>query len=486
MVHHRPSLSLLILFAAGALAAQDPPASSPKAEPFDKDPGWEAFNNHIVPEGIPTIVQDFGYSGTRFAGKEAGEIGGRIMRTLRPAYYAAKIAPRTLDDKLSASGTFVITKASAGGGVFFGWFNAKQPEGAGRPIGSLGLHIDTESSGGRMAARLLTCSNEGCGTFVTPFGRYRTKEEKAENRPTAIHLGTMRYSWRIDYDPEGNAGSGRFTVTLKGDAEKAEEWEGKICMVDLPPGFRKSGTTFDHFGLANMTKPGGAMTIYFGDLEVGGMGQDFAKDPGWDGSGNHAMYEEPVKVGAHDFGYSATAFAGGAAGEVGGNLWRSGPYAYYADKVGPLSLDDRLEARGRVVLMVGAPDADMCFGWFNSADKEGSPSQSGHFLGVQVGGPTRVGHYFRPAVTTAEGTRALPASGPLLRQEKVYQWSLIYDPAGDGRIVATLGDEAVTLLLKQGLKAQGASFDRFGVFTENIGGQLIRIFLDDLTYTASR
>jgi hypothetical protein len=44
----------------------------------------------------------------------------------------------------------------------------------------------------------------------------------------------------------------------------------------------------------------------------------------------------------------------------------------------------------------------------------------------------------------------------------------------------------VTLPLKKGLKAQGASFDRFGLFTSNIGGQIVRIYLDDLKYTAAR
>src|SRR5439155_330583 len=82
-------------------------------------------------------------------------------------------------------------------------------------------------------------------------------------------------------------------------------------------------------------------------------------------------------------------FAGGTAGEVGGDLWRSGKYAYYADKVGPLTLDDRLEASGKVVLKVGAPDSDMFLGWFNSAGKEKSPTEAGHVLGVHVGGPTR-------------------------------------------------------------------------------------------------
>ena len=163
--------------------------------------------------------------------------------------------------------------------------------------------------------------------------------------------------------------------------------------------------------------------------------------------------------------------------------------AYYADRVGPLTLDDRLEARGRVVLKVGAPDSDMFFGWFNSADKERSPTEAGHFLGIHVGGPTRVGHYFHPWLITAKGTRARSDAGPVLEPGKVYDWSLVYDPdAADGRgaIEVTLGEESVTLDLKKGIKAQGAQFDRFGLFTSTIGGQVVKIYLDDLSYTAAR
>ena len=48
----------------------------------------------------------------------------------------------------------------------------------------------------------------------------------------------------------------------------------------------------------------------------------------------------------------------------------------------------------------------------------------------------------------------------------------------------TLGKEAATLSLRKGMRAQGARLDRFGLFTSDAGGQLVRIFLDDLRYTA--
>src|SRR5262245_53686356 len=88
-------VALLIPLAAGK--AEDQPKPVLKTESFDRDPGWEAHNNRIVPKEYPTVVQDFGHSKTNFAGKAAGEMGGQVWRASEPAYYADKIGPRTLD-----------------------------------------------------------------------------------------------------------------------------------------------------------------------------------------------------------------------------------------------------------------------------------------------------------------------------------------------------------------------------------------------------
>ena len=55
---------------------------------------------------------------------------------------------------------------------------------------------------------------------------------------------------------------------------------------------------------------------------------------------------------------------------------------------------------------------------------------------------------------------------------------------GHGEMRVTLGKESVTLALKPGQKAQGANLDRFGLFTSTAGGQMVKIYLDDLKYTA--
>jgi hypothetical protein len=500
--HRQRPHTLLVLAAMAAasalLCAGAPPGPPLKTEQFDRDPGWEGHNNRVVPRHAVIVRQDFGYSATHFAGRAGGEIGGVIQRSTTPASYAARIADRTLDDRLTASGSFAITSSQPGAGVCFGFFNARPPGGSGRPIGSLGLDFDFEGSGGRLAVRLITAENKSCGTFITPYlpGKYR---------PTPIKNDGTRYHWTLDYDPQAAGGNGRFTFALRSDSHPVESLDARLpeaareearrrfpyttsFSVDLPPGFKKQGTTFDRFGLLNMMKSGGAATLFFDDLQYDGQTQDFSNDPAWTGVGNRARFEDREQVGGHNFGFSAgTAHAGGAPGELGGGLWRSGDYGYYADRVGPLNLEQPLEARGKVKLVTAGPDSDMYLGWFNSASKDRPPAEQGHFVGVHVGGPTRIGHYFSPMLVTGQGTVAKVDQGPVLLPGKVFDWSLVYDPRandGNGAVRVTLGEESATLALKAGQKSQGARLDRFGLFTSTAGGQMVKIYLDDLTYTS--
>jgi hypothetical protein len=491
----------LVGLALCALAAADAPKTIQKKETFDRDPGWHGSHNRVVPKEYPTVAQDFGFSATNFAGKQAGEMGGKITRASEPAFYAEKIDPKTLDDKLSASGTFAITKTTPGGGVFFGFFNAQQPGGGGRPISSLGLHFDSEHSGSRLAVRLITQQNQSCGTFITPFipGKFR---------PTPLRNDGTHYDWTLDYDPAGAGGRGQFRFTIRGDAPKPQEYEqaglppahleearkrfpiNTQFAVDLPEGYKQQNAKFDHFGIMNMMKAGGSTTIYFDDLTLNGQREDFSSDPKWYEWGNRASYLARDVGGAHNFSFSGqTAHAGGEPGEVGGVFWRGDEWGYYADDVGPLTFENRLEARGKVVLAAGAPDADMCFGWFHGDTSKPSPKEIGPFIGIKVGGPTRVGHYFLPTFTIDEKVHGLPNQGPILRPAKVYDWSLVYDPAaggGNGAITATLGEESATLALKPGQKAKAKSavLDRFGLFSIGPGGQIVKLYLDDIEYTA--
>ena len=490
-MNHRFFIAMMLMSVATAAG---------KSENFDKDPVWEGFQNRLLPKTAKTVAQDFGYSDTNIAGKEKGEIGGTIWRSPTQASYAEQIPVKTLNDRLSASGTFALTASSGSSGVFFGWFKAGMPEG-GRQ-NSLGMRFSGQGSGARLALQLVTGTNQACGTKITPWVVDKTKPIGAGRkiRPTSIRNDGTRYTWKLDYDPDAAAGNGQMQFTIRSNADKHDEFEDKTFTVDLPAGYKEHGTTFDRFGMVNTMRPGNSMTIYFDDLEHDGKKQDFSADAGWIGSGNQSKYERHEEGGAHDFGFSEkTNFAGGGPGEIGGVIWRSGSYGYYADRVGPLSLEDRLEASGKVILTAAPPDSGVYIGWFNSDEKDLSPPQAGSFLGVKIGGPTRVGHYFLPAYATAQttkpdrGDKQHPPSisvergeGPVLVPQKVYAWKMLYDPAandGRGAIQVTVGDESMTRPLRPGDKAKGASFDRFGLFTTHRGGSYVKIYFDDLTYT---
>jgi hypothetical protein len=508
-MRYRTGLILIaIMTAAAAAATTATTTTSTRTEHFAADPGWDGFQNHIVPRSPKNVRQDFDYSGaTNFAGKDKGEIGGTIWRGSPSASYADAISPKTLNDPLRASGTFAITASSGSSGVFFGYFKSGNAE-AGRQ-NSLGLRFAGEGEGSRITLQLVTATNQACGTKITPWTVDKSKPigQGRKVRPPAVRNDGTRYTWKLDYDPDAAGGNGQMRFVIRSNRDQHEDWEDKTFTVDLPAGYKQHGTTFDRFGLSNPERPGNSMTIYFDDLQYDGKAQDFSRDPQWLAAGNHATYQRQQEGGAHDFGFSAAShFAGGeSAGEVGGTIWRSGAYGYYADRVGPLSLDDRLEASGKVILTAGLPDSGMYIGFFNGREREASPMQAGQFLGVRIGGPTRVGHYFAPAYATTQPPTTQPLAnprrqhppnisierdrGPVLVPQKVFDWKLIYDPdanGGRGAIGVTLGDESVWLAVRSGDKAKGATFDRFGLFTTHRGGSYVKIYFDDLTYTSGR
>ncbi len=469
-----------------------------KTESFDRDPGWEAHNTRIPPEIVKPLNQDFGFQpASHFAGTQAGEVGGTIWRAPVRASYAAPIAKKTLADKLSASGTFALTATGGSSGAFIGWFDSEMP-GDGRQ-GNLGIHFAGQGEGARLTLRLVTLKNQSCGTKVTEC----TKIAKGEKvRPPSLKNDGTRYTFRLDYDPEANHGDGQMQFTMKSNHKEPQEFEGKTFTVPLPKGYKQQGTKFDRFGIMNTIKPGNSLVLHLDDLTYDDKTENFSQDPSWIGVNNHFSAPNREWGGAHDFGFSSeTHFAGGSPGEIGGLMWRSGLYAYYADRVGPLTMNDRLEASGKVVLRVAPPDSGIYLGWFNAGEKEYAPTQAGNFVGVKVGGPTKVGHYFLPAYAVLKttpiervGVRQHPetvsvdkGTGPVFVPERVYTWKVVYDPAGNkgkGTIETTLGDESTTLNLNDHDKEKGALLDRFGLFTTHRGGSFVRIYFDDLKYTA--
>src|SRR6476620_741533 len=116
---------------------------------FSTDPHWEGLNNRVVADGVPTIEQDFGWKSS----DGAGEIGGTIWRSRTPAWYAAKVGPYTLNDKLSASGQLAVKPAKRTDGFYFGFFNAARQEW--RPWSSMAVRIGDLRSADPLASEVI-------------------------------------------------------------------------------------------------------------------------------------------------------------------------------------------------------------------------------------------------------------------------------------------------------------------------------------------
>jgi hypothetical protein len=220
----------------------------------------------------------------------------------------------------------------------------------------------------------------------------------------------------------------------------------------------------------------------------------FDKDPGWDGHNNRAN-TPPRRTVRQDFGYSRTANADGAVGEVGGLITPAAEPAYYARKLGPKTFADPLSASGTFLCKGRAFHALIAF--FNARtlnEWRGANTVALRLLGR--------GDVFYAYVEYCTGkwraggdspggfaTEKDPTTGrPRLRGFKTgvpHKWSLKYDPAGNGgtgSVTVTLGGETALCNLTAGHKADGAAFDRFGLLpvlkSAVAGGE---VWLDDVT-----
>jgi len=449
-----------------------------RTETFDSQPAWTGVNNQ--PEYPPclTVDQDFGYSPkTSFAGAAPGEIGGKIWRASSIAHYAKAISPKTFQDRLSASGTFAVTKSAGPSGFLFGWFHSANPPGW-RNLNSLALRVDGEKGFYRVYCEY--------GTRIK-----RTSTININRKANVRHRdGGTVHNWSLTYDPDGNHGGGSIRFKLDADA-----WT-----LNLEPGHKLDGAVFDRFGLWNrQTEASSPLWVYLDDVVLDGVAQDFASDPGWLGTNNRRTYTDCEVEPRHNFGFRNSNLAGGAAaGEMGGILWRTESEAqhtagYYADtQIGALNLNHKLSARGKLAMPRTCVDAGVYLGWFQTATYNSTTTDNmlapRNFVGALVESPSREGQKLNACYRTGTGTYDLQDRSPrLVPPTGSLEWSIAYDPAlpKDNLVVTVAGQQSV-LTVPESVRMQKTTFDAFGMGTTRKGGHWLEIFFDDLTYTAAR
>jgi hypothetical protein len=459
---------------------QSPAADSAlRSEDFTTDPRWESYRSRLLPNPVPITLQDFGWRA--LPQSEAGEIGGWIQRSLTPAWFAKVIPTRTLNNKLSASGTFSVTRDESTSGVLFGWFH--ETSRGWRTPNSLVFRLD--GNGGKYwvfyeyGTRHWLTGGGGC----FEGDRYQTTSTKPLRADGTTH------TWSLDYDPAGADGSGLMTFVL----------DGTNYTLTLAPGHKADGAEFNRFGLFNQQATGSGMEVSFRDLMLQGEPIDLNSAAGWEARGNKVKFEDRRMRPFHDFGWIPTNKTGDPAqstggGAVGGVIWRDEKPAYYASKVGPLTLEDELFASGTIVFNGAGSDSGVYLGWFNAHSKTNKLTSDHeeaqrNVLAVLIEGPSRIGHYFRGAYNTSVGQGTIDQDGPIIRPDgRLHRWLLRYSPQanGGGQITVKLDDETQALAVSPEHRRQKASFDRFGLFNIQVGGLFVDITLDELTYTVKQ
>ena len=429
-------------------------------EDFTADPQWDAFHTRIVGTNCPIITQDFGYQRTNLLGGGFGEIGGTIWSTRIPAYYAVKVGPFSLRNRLSASGEISIAQAADRASFFLGFFNASRQ--GWRPWSSMMIQMNgaqrgesvrnRSTSGVQVWFKSVTASwkTDGMVTDVVipadgsvhtwsfsydpdavvnstwphaqlsqyfirarrEWGELYTQAKELEPHITeeelrgrlnaAVNQGLLVYDPRRGKDnwelvPEADKQQGAVTLQIDG---------GQLYRTYLAPGNRDEPMELDRFGIVNQQNFGRSVGFRIGKLNVNGRSIDLSHDPGWEGCGNRSSHREQDFHARQDFGFSNTNWAGESSGEIGGTFWRTEPvdplHAYYADDVGVLTLEDPLSFSANIAFVDGQPDSSVWFGFFNIKERLAETSlpedacPKSTSMGISIAGPSRVGYYLSP------------------------------------------------------------------------------------------
>jgi hypothetical protein len=477
------SLVALVCAAATAFSAS---AQTLRHESFDNEPNWESINSRSTAFPLRQVTQDFGYSaGTTHCGSGPGEIGGTLNPAGEAAYYGFRLPkPADLSAPLSASGKIHV--AAGPGHFLLGFFNANTLN-EWRTPNTLVLRIN--SRGDSWHCHLEYCSSEwraeaGVIGEIIRGERLRQTEIPADKT----------YGWDLKYFPPSRNERAYFTL-------KIGEWSARC---DIVPEHFNDGATFTHFGILPIPKtwdsPGRA---WLDDVTINGVQFDFSADPKWDALNNRRYYLSADTRPRFDFGFSRTHYVRGkSAGEIGGLIFRgdcreAGRMAAYGDRIGKLTLQNKLVARGKVTLLRAISDSAGLIGFYNRAHSlKSNPSQNetipSDFIGINIEGPSSEGFFFYPVYRahTDGGGKALGHNGgksPRIKPDaRPHDWTFTYDPSGangNGQITVTLDRQSCTMDLEAGVKNIGATFDRFGLCTTWIDGNSVTAYFDDLSYS---
>lgn len=241
------------------------------------------------------------------------------------------------------------------------------------------------------------------------------------------------------------------------------------------------------------TQPGLAAEARGGPDQVR---EDFARDPGWT-IDNLRQPPASWPTRRQDFGWSEATFPGAATpGMVGGWLERSTTPARFSFPIPERTLNNHLHAAGLFRVPRALGNSGALFGWFNDTSRGWRTPKSLVFR-VDGNGP-RLWVFFEYGTQRrltggmgcfeGEAYQTTPTE-PFRADGSAHRWSLDYDPAGaagNGLITFTLDGRPWKLPLEAGHKADGAVFNRFGLFNQELTGEGLEVWFADLEIDGQR
>ncbi len=226
--------------------------------------------------------------------------------------------------------------------------------------------------------------------------------------------------------------------------------------------------------------------------------ESFDQDPGWDEHNNRGELTA-CRTTRQDFGFSPnTSHAGGEKGEMGGFIQPAADLAYYAKVLPTKTFEDVLSASGTLCLSEDYARGHVTLGFFKN---ETYGWRTPHSITLRIIGRGNCFYAFPGYLTglwrageDVFGTLD-PSTGKKIPHEfsvggAVHHWSMKYDPNGNdggGTITATMDDQTMVVHLDPGHKADGATFNRFGLMpvmkTNDDAGQF---WFDDITINGAK
>jgi hypothetical protein len=218
---------------------------------------------------------------------------------------------------------------------------------------------------------------------------------------------------------------------------------------------------------------------------------DFTTNPNWQTFSTRRPPDPWPRV-KQDFGWHSGPFPGATTpGQIGGLISRSTVHASYARAIPEKNLTQPSRASGKFRIAKNFGNSGILFGWFNETSRGWRTPNSlvfrldGNGPGFWVFFEYGTRHGLTAGKGCFEGDRYQTTSTkPFPTDGAIHTWQLEYDPgaANDrGLVTLALDGQIWTLPLEPGHKADGASFNRFGILNMQLSGDAAEAWFADLT-----